>query len=62
MPICGLGGSRCCSNGWWGLDYVRSEGLRKGGGSIGLVFGVGLVKRCGGQFYLGLLRGVWSKR
>ena len=29
MPICGLGGSRCCLDGWWGLDYVGSEGLRK---------------------------------
>ena len=37
MLICGLGGSRCCSDGWWGLDYVGSEGLRKGGGSTVLV-------------------------
>ena len=38
------------------------EGFRTVGGSGGLVFGVGLVERCGGQFYLGMLRGVWPKQ
>ena len=61
MSICGLGGSRCCLDGWWGLDYVGLEGLRKGGGSSGLVFGVGSVERCGGRFFLGPAQGCMDR-
>ena len=29
LSVCGLGGSKCCSDGWWGLDYVGRRVLEK---------------------------------
>ena len=48
LSVCKLGGFRCRSDGWWGLDYVGQEGFRKVGSTGGLIFCVNLVERGGG--------------